>query len=118
MSEPFPREGLPLPEARRRVLAALVPLEGEESVPLAAALGRVSAAPVVATEAVPGFAASIMDGYAVADVPPPAVGSRWTLRGRAAPGRPYAGRLGPGEAVRILTGAPRKRTFQIAGLVP
>jgi molybdopterin molybdotransferase len=106
VSEPFPREGLPLPEARRRVLAALVPLEGEESVPLAAALGRVSAAPVVATEAVPGFAASIMDGYAVADVPPPAVGSRWTLRGRAAPGRPYAGRLGPGEAVRILTGAP------------
>ncbi|MEB3321194.1 MAG: molybdopterin molybdotransferase MoeA [Synechococcaceae cyanobacterium] len=106
VSEPFPREGLPLAEARRRVLAAVAPLTGEESLPLAAALGRVSAAPVVAAEAVPGFAASIMDGYAIADATPPAVGSRWTLRGRAAPGRPFAGTLAPQEAVRILTGAP------------
>ena len=62
MAEPFPREGLPLEEARRQVLAALQPLEGHERLPLASCLGRVSAEPVRAAEAVPGFRASIMDG--------------------------------------------------------
>lgn len=60
--EPYPREGLPLEEARRQVLAALTPLAGSESLPLQQALGRVTAESVVATEAVPGFRASIMDG--------------------------------------------------------
>ena len=35
MAEPFPREGLPLEEARRQVLAALQPLEGFERAYLA-----------------------------------------------------------------------------------
>ena len=43
MAEPFPREGLPLAEARERVLAAIAPLAASERLPLAACLGRVSA---------------------------------------------------------------------------
>ncbi|MFO0037772.1 MAG: molybdopterin molybdotransferase MoeA [Synechococcaceae cyanobacterium] len=106
MAEPFPREGLPLPEARARVLAAITPLPGVERLPLAACLGRVSAEGCQAREAVPGFRASIRDGYAIADAAPPAPGARWRLVGRSAPGAPFAGVLGSGEALRILTGAP------------
>jgi len=55
---------LPFIEAQRRVLAACRPLP-TETISLAAALGRVAAAPVIAsTELVP-FARSAMDGYAV-----------------------------------------------------
>lgn len=104
--EPFPAEGLPLAEARRQLLQSLAPPVSEEHVPLAMAGGRVTAAAVLAPEAVPGFAAAILDGYAVADREPPAAGDRWTLVGRAAPGAPHPTALGPGEAVRILTGAP------------
>jgi molybdopterin molybdotransferase len=106
MAEPFPREGLPLEEARRRLLAALTPLGGSERLPLAACLGRVSAEACCAVEAVPGFRASIMDGYASADATPPAAGTTWRLVGRSAPGAPFAGELAGGEAIRILTGAP------------
>ena len=106
MAEPFPREGLPLEEARRQVLAALTPLAGRERLPLARALGRVSAEAVRAAEAVPGFRASIMDGWAIPEADAPPQGRRWRVVGRSAPGAPYAGPLGEGEAVRILTGAP------------
>lgn len=105
MGEPFPREGLELDQARRRVLAAVRPLPGSEKVSIAAALGRVNGESVRAAVAVPGFRASIMDGYAVTEEDPPDVGSRWTLIGRSAPGAPFDGLLAAGQAIRILTGA-------------
>lgn len=104
--EPFGPEGLPLAEARARVLAAITPLAGAERLPLAACLGRVSAEACTAAEAVPGFRASIMDGYAIAEAGPPLPGATWRLVGRSAPGAPWAGVLAGGEAIRILTGAP------------
>jgi molybdopterin molybdotransferase len=106
MAEPFPPEGLPLAEARERVLAAILPLGGQEQLPLAACLGRVNAEACYAQEAVPGFPASIMDGYAIGHRRPLAPGSTWRLVGRSAPGAPFAGTLASGEAIRILTGAP------------
>jgi molybdopterin molybdotransferase len=105
-AEPFPAEGLPLEEARARVLAALRPDPLIETLPLAACLGRVMAQSVLASEAVPGFRAAILDGYAVADAMPPEPGRRWRVVGRSAAGTPYPQRLGDGETVRILTGAP------------
>ena len=57
MAEPFPREVLPLEQARDQLLQSLQPLEGNERLPLAWALGRVSAEAVYAAEAVPGFRA-------------------------------------------------------------
>lgn len=105
-AEPFPAEGLPLEEARARVLAALRPDPPLETLPLAACLGRVVAQSVLASEAVPGFRAAILDGYAVADAMPPEPGRRWRVVGRSAAGAPYPQPMGEGEAVRILTGAP------------
>ena len=104
-AEPYGREGLPLEEARARILAALQPLGGQEELPLAACLGRVAAEPVRAAAAVPGFRASIMDGYAIAGDAVPQPGERWRLVGCSAAGAPHGGALAAGEAVRILTGA-------------
>ena len=106
-AEPFPAEGLPLEQARAQVLAAVQSLSGSETLPLHQALGWVAASAVRAREAVPGFRASIMDGYAVGGDPaPPELGAQWRLVGRSAPGAPLAAVLEPGQAVRILTGAP------------
>jgi len=106
MAEPFGPEGLRLDQARALILAALQPLGVSETLSLAGCLGRVSAGAVLAREAVPGFRASLMDGYAIVGGAIPAPGSRWTLVGVSAPGAPHGGRLGPGQAIRILTGAP------------
>ena len=105
MAEPFGPEGLPLDLARERILEALQPLGLVEQLPLAACLGRITAEPVLAAAAVPGFRASIMDGYAIAGSEQPLVGARWRLRGTSAAGAPYGAALAAAEAVRILTGA-------------
>ena len=87
-------------EARERVLAAVRPLP-DEPVDLAASLGRVLARDAVATEDLPPFDASAMDGFAV-----PA-GDAATLRiaGESRAGAPARGALEPGTACRISTGA-------------
>jgi molybdopterin molybdotransferase len=94
-----------LEQARVQILEALQPLGRSEDLPLAACRGRITAEPVQAPAAVPGFRASIMDGYAIAGSAAPELGQRWRLVGRSAAGAPFAGVLEPGEAVRILTGA-------------
>jgi molybdopterin molybdotransferase len=83
----------------------LVTLTGAETVPLRQASGRVLAAPVVAARNQPPFAASIMDGYAIA-TETVAHGDGFRVIGEAAAGHGFDGALGPGEAVRIFTGAP------------
>ena len=105
-AEPYGIEGMPLLEARKKILAAVTPTLKTETVGLEQALGRVNAEPVVALEAVPGFRASVMDGYALGQRTQPQQGDRWTLQGRSAPGAPFQGSLSQGEAIRILTGAP------------
>ena len=105
-TEPYGREGLPLVEARQQVLAGLNPCRKTQTIDLDQALGRVCARPVLATATVPGFRASIMDGYALGQSHQPSIGDSWSLRGRAAAGAPFQAALSSGEAIRILTGAP------------
>ena len=93
---------VPVPEALDRLLA-LAPSLPRESVPLRRAAGRALAERVVAPHAVPPFAASAMDGWAVAAAAP---GDVLRITGEAAAGHPFTGAVGPGEAVRIFTGAP------------
>lgn len=104
-AEPYGREGLPLEQAREQILEGLQPLGRNEVLPLMQALGRTTASPVQAPNAVPGFRASIMDGYAIAGAEQPEPGARWRLVGTSAAGAPYGAKLAAGEAVRILTGA-------------
>jgi molybdopterin molybdotransferase len=95
---------IPVEEALARIFA-LCDEVGTEEVPVALAAGRVLAAPVVARRDQPPFRASVMDGYAVrgAEV---TVGARFRIVGQAPAGHAFSGRVGPGEAVRIFTGAP------------
>lgn len=83
---------------------------GSEMIELAAAAGRVLAADVVAAVPVPHFDRSAFDGYAVrAEETAPArpdAAVTLALVGEALPGRPLNRPLGPGEAIRIMTGAP------------
>ena len=104
--EPYGREGLPLSEARHRLLADISPINALTTVPLDEALGRVNAKSINAPVSIPGFRASIMDGYALGQHHQPKVGQQWTLQGRSAPGSPFDRDLNAGEAIRILTGAP------------
>ncbi|SDW24378.1 molybdopterin molybdochelatase [Albimonas donghaensis] len=95
---------LPVPEALARLIA-LMPLMGTEEVPLTRAAGRVLASDAVARRTQPPFAASAMDGYALRDAGL-APGAEYRVIGEAQAGRGFAGAVGPGEAVRIFTGAP------------
>ena len=104
--EPYGKEGLPLEEARRRVLAAIQPIDSIITLPLDEALSRVNASALKAPEAVPGFRASVMDGYALGQTSQPNIGNSWKLMGRSAAGQPFNAALSSGEAIRILTGAP------------
>jgi molybdopterin molybdotransferase len=96
---------VPLASARARVLAGCPPLR-PTAVPLAEALGCVTSVPLVAEAPVPPFANTAMDGYAVraADT----VGAPVTLVvvGTLPAGAAPDVAVGPGEAVRIMTGAP------------
>ncbi len=94
---------IPVEEALARVLALAAPLP-EEEVPLARAAGRSMTRPAHAARDQPPFPAAAMDGYAVAGPVHP--GDRLAVIGSAAAGRGFAGRVAPGQAVRIFTGAP------------
>ena len=84
------------------------PVVGRENVPLAAAHSRILAEQVVSPRDVPGFDNVAVDGFAFAHADLAANGpTRLALMpGRAAAGHPFAGRLVPGAALRVLTGAP------------
>ena len=90
-------------EALARCLALVAPL-GVEEVPLAQACGRTMPVPAVATRDQPPFAASAMDGYAVQG--DANAGARFVVVGESGAGHGWQGRIGPGQATRIFTGAP------------
>ncbi len=100
---------IPLGDAQERILAAIAPLP-PRAVPLAGARGLVLAREVVATEMIPPFANTAMDGYAVqardtagaSDATPATLQVVGELAAGVAPSTP----VGPGEAIRIMTGAP------------
>ena len=96
---------VPVAEALERMLAG-VEAGASETVAIADAAGRVLAAPLHALRTQPPFSASAMDGYAVRAADVATVPARLSITGTAAAGRLFAGSVGPGEAVRIFTGAP------------
>ncbi len=96
---------LSVEEALARIRAAFEPLPAE-TVGLGEALGRVLAEDVSARLTQPPADVSAMDGYAVRAADVAQVPARLAVVGRAPAGGAYEGVLGPGEAVRIFTGAP------------
>jgi len=91
-------ERAPVPDVLRLLDARTASL-GSESISSAEAMGRVLAESVTSPVDVPGFDKSAMDGYAV--------NGRGSLEvvGASLPAKPFLGRLEPGQAVSIMTGA-------------
>jgi molybdopterin molybdotransferase len=96
---------LSIEEAQQRILERATPLRGER-VPVVEAAGRVLAENVVALRPLPPFDNSAMDGYAVraADVGP-GPGARLRVVGESRAGAGDLPSVGPGQAVRVFTGA-------------
>ncbi|HEX2048592.1 MAG TPA: gephyrin-like molybdotransferase Glp [Acidimicrobiales bacterium] len=89
--------------AARQVILATCPTLAPRARPLLEALGCVTAVPVVAAHDVPSFTNSAMDGFAVRSADTPGT---LEVVGTTAAGAPPAAEVGPGQAVRIMTGAP------------
>ncbi len=100
---PPPDPMISVQDALTRCLALVSPLPAE-AVPLRQAVGRMMAAPALATRDQPPVPASAMDGYAVQGNP--VAGDRFALIGQAQAGSGFDGTVGPGQTVRIFTGAP------------
>jgi molybdopterin molybdotransferase len=100
---------LTVEEAQEAILSSLGPLESE-TLPLLEAGGRALAEEVVSASALPPFDNSAMDGYAVRaeDVSEAKPGPGVVLRviGDIPAGQSPSFHVGPGEAARIMTGAP------------
>ncbi|MEK9775103.1 MAG: gephyrin-like molybdotransferase Glp, partial [Quisquiliibacterium sp.] len=92
--------------AQRVIEHFVSPVDAIESVSVREALDRVLASDLISTIDVPAHDNSAMDGYAVraadlannADTPLAVIGT-------ATAGRPLDAKVGPGQAVRIMTGA-------------
>jgi molybdenum cofactor synthesis domain-containing protein len=99
-----------LDEARRRLSAGVRPIERIERVALADAAGRVAAADLLSTVAVPPFSRSAMDGYAVVAGDTAAATRARPVRlrvvDRVYTGQAVEARVTAGTCVEIATGAP------------
>lgn len=93
-------------QARECVVREVCPLEVFETAGLAHAAGRVLAENIAADRDYPPFARSARDGFAVraADLP-----GQLRVIGEVRAGAVFDGRVEPGQAVEIMTGAPLPR---------
>lgn len=96
---------LTVEEATARICGDAPPL-APEIVPITAVHGRVLAEPLHALLTAPPFDASAMDGYAVRAADLAQLPVTLQVVGMAQAGRGHDGEIGPGQAVRIFTGAP------------
>ncbi len=98
---------LSVEQARNKLLDYVSPITEVEYLPIKAALHRILAEAVRSDIAIPPFANSAMDGYAIrhADLQQgqPTV---LELVGKSFAGAPYTGSVQAGECIRIMTGAP------------
>jgi len=94
---------MPVADALAAILAGADPLP-EEMAALDTAFHRVLARDVAALRTQPPQAMSAMDGYAVRSVDATNLTARLKVIGEVAAGRPFARKVGAGEAVRIFTG--------------
>ncbi|HEY2994912.1 MAG TPA: gephyrin-like molybdotransferase Glp [Methylomirabilota bacterium] len=94
-------------DAQQHILAQVGGPVPAEVLPVTRALARVPAGDVQAPFDVPPADNSAVDGYAVGSGDIPSTGSReLAVVGDLAAGAVFAGTLRPGQALRIMTGAP------------
>jgi molybdopterin molybdotransferase len=93
-------------DGQNRILTLITRATSSEFLPLGRALGRVVAEDVRAPFDVPPTDNSAVDGYAVGSADIPAGTRDLEVVADLPAGSVFDGTLGPGQAVRIMTGAP------------
>jgi molybdopterin molybdotransferase len=104
-ADDYDPNSMPVAKARAFIHRFLVPVSGIARVPVRDALGRVVAEDIASPVNVPAHRNSAMDGWALrgADL----AADKDTMLdeiGVAFAGKPFDGRVGPGQCVRIMTG--------------
>jgi molybdopterin molybdotransferase len=104
-ADDYDPNSMPVDKAREFIHRFLQPVAARVRVPIRDALGRVLAEDVVSPVDVPSHRNSAMDGWALrgADLAPQGETALEEI-GSSFAGRPFAGRVGPGQCVRIMTG--------------
>ncbi len=104
-ADDYDPNSMPVAKARAFIHQFLAPIEGTVRVPIRSALGRILAEDVLSPVDVPSHRNSAMDGWAMRGADLKADGET-TLEetGTAFGGKPFAGQVGAGECVRIMTG--------------
>ena len=99
-------DALTVAKANEVIRSFVRPVSGVEKLPVRAALGRVLARNIISLINVPSHDNSAMDGYAVrsADLPQTEAVTLAEI-GAAFAGKEFAGKVGPGQCVRLMTGA-------------
>ena len=104
-ADDYDPNSMPVAKARAFIHQFLSPVDGVLRVPIRSALGRVIAEDILSPMNVPSHRNSAMDGWAVrgADL---AAQAEVTLEeiGASFAGKPFAGRVGAKQCVRIMTG--------------
>ena len=93
-------------EKALKIIRRETPVLGTERIDVVDAVGRALAEDVIADTDLPPFDRSQMDGYAVFAADTRKVPVTLKLVGESAAGRGWHKQMKPGEAVRIMTGAP------------
>jgi len=105
-ADDFDPNSLSVMEALARIDTAIRPIRGYQKLALRDALDRVLTEAIDSPIDVPAHTNSAMDGYAVAGGDLTADEStQLAVIGTAYAGKPFKGALGPGQCVRIMTGA-------------
>jgi molybdopterin molybdotransferase len=103
--EGYDPDALHVDKARAAIRACLAPVKEIERVPVHAALGRVLAEDIVPAIDVPGHDNTAMDGYAMRFADLAADVTVLEEIGAALAGKAFTGTVGPGQCVRVTTGA-------------
>lgn len=105
-SDPFEKDAIRVDDARRSILQRIDVLAEFQKVPIRDSLNRVLFEEIRSPMNVPAHDNSAMDGYALnhQDLPADEVKSM-TVAGTAYAGKPFLGKCGGGECVRVMTGA-------------
>jgi molybdopterin molybdotransferase len=94
-------------DGQARILSQITTVAPPELLPVGRALGRILAEDIRSEMDVPPTDNSAVDGYAVGSTDIPTCGTReLTVVADLPAGAVFAGALRPGQAVRIMTGAP------------
>ena len=102
----FDPDSLMVSDALKKIYTAISPISESETVPIRESLNRILATDIISSLNVPTATNSAMDGYALHGANIPQKGtSIIKVVGTAFAGKPYQGKIGQGECIRIMTGA-------------